>query len=85
MSRIAHSASWAMDRPVVATTYPGLANLVENRRNGCIIGTQDPDGLAQAIGKLRESKLTGIRETVPAAFTLEAMVEAVIGVYESLM
>lgn len=75
----------AMNTPVIATTYPGLNNLVETGRNGWIIETQDPDGLANAIEQLHQQHLPDVRSTVPAAFTLETMVEQVIGVYESVL
>ncbi len=74
----------AMNTPVIATTYPGLANLVETGRNGHIIETKDPAGLANAITTLVNDMPTQVRDTVPPAFTLETMVEQVLGVYEAV-
>lgn len=75
----------AMDVPVIATTWPGLTNLVENNINGQVIETKNPDALASAIRTLRDSPPSGVRQTVPHAYTLDAMVERVIGVYEDLL
>lgn len=75
----------AMGTPVIATTWPGLDNLVADGRNGRIIKTQDPDGLAQAIRALRATTPVDVRATVPKAYTLDAMVDSVIGVYEDLL
>ena len=75
----------AMDVPVIATTWPGLTNLVEDNANGKVIETKDPDALAEAIKLLRENPPSGVRETVPHAYTLEAMVDRVVAVYEDLL
>ncbi|MEO0475476.1 MAG: glycosyltransferase family 4 protein [Planctomycetota bacterium] len=75
----------AMDTPVIATTWPGLTNLVEDGVNGAVIETKNPDALAKAIQSLHANPLTGIRETVPHHYTLDAMVDQVIGVYEALL
>ena len=75
----------AMDVPVIATTWPGLKNLVEDNINGRVIETKNPDDLADAIVALRETPLHGVRQTVPHAYTLGAMVESVIGVYKDLL
>lgn len=75
----------AMDTPVIATTWPGLRNLVEDGRNGSVIPTQDPEALAKAIIQLHAQRPTNIRQTVPDAYTLEHMVKSVVAVYESLL
>lgn len=75
----------AMDVPVIATTWPGLANLAEDGVNGAVIETKNPDALADAIKALHADPPTNVRETVPHSYTLDAMVERVIGVYEELL
>ncbi|MBX2850575.1 MAG: glycosyltransferase family 4 protein [Phycisphaeraceae bacterium] len=75
----------AMDVPVIATTWPGLANLVEDGVNGAVIETKNPDALAAAIKTLHANPPGNVRQTVPYAYTLDAMVEKVIGVYEDLL
>jgi len=75
----------AMDKPVIATTWPGLKNLVEDGRNGVVIPTQDADALARAIKQLHDNPLTGIRQTVPRPYTLDFMVDQVVVVYEGLL
>lgn len=75
----------AMDVPVIATTWPGLTNLVENGVNGVVIETKNPEALAQAIKALRDNPPTGVRETVPHAYTLDAMVDNVVSVYNGLI
>lgn len=75
----------AMDTPVIATTWPGLDNLVEDGRSGAVIATKDPDALAEAIKHLHDNPPTGVRATVPRHYTLDAMVDSVLGVYEDLL
>lgn len=75
----------AMNTPVIATTWPGLDNLVEDGRNGYVIPTQNPQALADAIRKLHDQQLNNVRETVPREYTLESMVDRVIAVYEDLL
>ena len=75
----------AMDKPVIATTWPGLDNVVEDGRNGYVIPTQDHDALSDAIRKLYNDRPSDIRSTVPAKFTLDHMVDSVLAVYEDLL
>lgn len=74
----------AMNKPVIATTWPGLTDVVEDGRNGYVIPTQDPDALSEAISKLHKDLPSNIRATVPAKFTLDDMVDSVVKVYEDL-
>lgn len=75
----------AMDVPVIATTWPGLTNLVENGINGAVIETKNPEALAEAIKALQASPPIGVRQTVPHLYTLDAMVDNVISVYNELL
>jgi len=74
----------AMDVPVIATTWPGLTNLVEDGVNGRVIETKDPDGLADAIEALHDHPPQGVRQTVPHSYTLNAMVQQLVEIYEDL-
>jgi glycosyltransferase involved in cell wall biosynthesis len=74
----------AMNTPVIATTFEGLKNLVEDGKNGYIVANQDPDSLAECILRLYRAPLTGTRATIPAEFTLDAMVAETLAVYHSL-
>lgn len=78
----------AMETPVIATTWPGLTNLVQNGLNGEVIDNQRPDQMASAILRIHEQydaapeRRTAIRESIPHEYTLTSMVEQIIGVYE---
>jgi glycosyltransferase involved in cell wall biosynthesis len=74
----------AMNTPVIATTFEGLRNLVEDGLNGYIVTNQDPDGLADCILRLYRAPLTATRASIPQEFTLEAMVADTLAVYRSL-
>lgn len=75
----------AMDVPVIATTWPGLTNLVSDGINGAVIQTKSPEALADAIQRLRAKPPRAVRQTVPYTYTLDAMVERIVGVYEDLL
>lgn len=81
--------SLAMETPVIATTWPGLTNLVQDGINGQVIDNQNPDQMAEAIRRIRDAnyatpaRRTTIRESIPYEYTLDSMVEQIIQVYES--
>ena len=81
--------SLAMETPVISTTWPGLENLVRNGVNGQIIENQSPEQMAAAIREIRSSDYTtpqrrlAIRESIPAEYTLDSMVDRIVKVYES--
>lgn len=75
----------AMDTPVVATTFEGLDNLVEDGRNGFIIENRDPDGLSERLQQLHAHPFVHTRTSIRREFTLEAMVEDTLAVYRSLL
>jgi len=75
--------SLVMDTPVIATTFDGLNNLIEDGLNGAIIETGNPDDLAEKIKYLHENMPTNVKETLPYEFTLDALVESTIKVYKS--
>ena len=77
--------AFAMDIPVIATSYEGLTNLVEDGVNGYLIDTKDPQGLADRIRLVRSSGFSRIRERLNPEYTLSTMVEKTIGVYRELM
>ena len=53
--------------------------------NGTVIETKNPDALANAIKTLHADPPGNVRQTVPPSYTLDAMVNRVIGVYEELL
>lgn len=81
----------AMETPVIATTWPGLKNLVRDGVNGQVIENQNPEQMTQAILQIREASYATperrgtIRQSVPYEYTLDAMVEQVVEVYESVV
>lgn len=77
--------AFAMDKPVIATTYEGLTNLVEDGVNGYLVETKDPSGLADRITRVRSAGLSCIRERLNPEYTLGTMVEKTIAVYRELL
>lgn len=77
----------AMGKPVVATTFQGLRNLVEDGVNGHVIENRDIDGLVSAIGHILNAdyNLDDIRRTVPFEYTLECMVSQILDVYREVI
>ncbi len=53
--------SLAMDKPVLATSYEGLVNLVQDGLNGYIIATKNPQDLAEKICLAKQTAFTDIR------------------------
>lgn len=78
--------SLAMGTPVIATTYPGLNNLICNGKNGAVVETQDPSALSWALKEVGERDWSRevIRSTVPHDYTLDGMVDQLVEVYYSL-
>ena len=77
--------------PVVTTNAGGIAEVVENGRNGILVPTRDAKALAAGImemlGNPREAQRmaeTGVK-TVQAGFTVERMVEKTLAVYENVL
>ena len=60
----------AMSRPIVSTTIPGVAEIVEDGINGILVPPRDADALAQAIEKLLDDPQ--LREEYGAAGRLKA-------------
>jgi glycosyltransferase involved in cell wall biosynthesis len=75
----------ALNRPVIATTYPGLQNLVEDGVNGYIVVTKDVDDLAAKIKLAYENEFKNIRAGLNYEYTLTAMVDRTIEVYRELI
>jgi len=76
--------SLAMNTPVIATTFEGLNNLIIDEINGAIIETQNPENLAKKIQLLYQEMPQNVNETLPYEFTLQALVESTLNVYQSL-
>ncbi len=77
--------SFAMDTPVIATTYDGLTNLVEDGVNGYLINTQDFVDLAEKIQLVRQGEFTKVRNNLNPEYTLSTMVQKTLAVYRELM
>ncbi|WP_429884937.1 glycosyltransferase family 4 protein [Geoalkalibacter halelectricus] len=76
--------AFALDTPVIATTYEGLDNLVEDGVNGYLIKTRDPQDLAEKIRLVHQGEFKNIREHLNPEYTLATMVERTLGVYEEV-
>lgn len=77
--------SFAMDTPVIATTYEGLKNLVEDGVNGYLIETGNPTDLADKIYAVSQNDFTGIRSHLNPEYTLNTLVEKTLAVYRELL
>ena len=77
--------SLAMNTPVLATNQQGLQHLVRDGVNGFIINAQDPADLAAKLPRALQLPRSTIRATIPAEFTLDAMVEQTLAVYRELL
>jgi glycosyltransferase involved in cell wall biosynthesis len=77
----------ALGTPVIATTFEGLRNLVEDDKNGYVINNKNIDGLANALLRaIRTSfSVDAIRGTVPEEYTLDHMVQSILSVYQELL
>lgn len=77
--------------PVIATRSGGPEEIVEDGVDGVLVPSGDPAAMAAAVAALardpvrRERFARAGRETVRRRFSLQAMVEAYRGVYESIV
>lgn len=76
--------SLAMNTPVIATTYEGLVDLVEDGVNGYLIRTQDPQDLAEKILAAYRVGFGDIRATLNPEYTLTTMVQRTLDVYREV-
>lgn len=77
--------SFAMDTPVIATTYEGLTNLVDDGVNGYLVNTQDFVDLAEKIQLARQGEFTKVRNNLNPEYTLSTMVQKTLAVYKEVM
>jgi glycosyltransferase involved in cell wall biosynthesis len=77
--------AFALDTPVIATTYEGLTNLVEDGVNGYLINTRDPEDLADKIKLVRQGKFNDIRSRLNPEYTLAVMVEKTLNTYREVL
>ena len=77
--------AFAMDTPVIATTYEGLNNLVEDGVNGYLIETKNPTDLADKIYTVSQGDFGGIRRRLNPEYTLSTLVEKTLAVYRELL
>jgi glycosyltransferase involved in cell wall biosynthesis len=75
----------------VASRAGGMAEVIEDRRSGLLVGVADSIALAQAIGELADSSLTraslgaAARARVVGAFSMEAMARGTLALYQSCL
>jgi len=77
--------AFALDTPVIATTYEGLTDLIEDGVNGYLIKTGDPEDLAEKIGLVRHGDFHDIRNNLNPEYTLTTMVEKTLATYRELL
>ncbi|MFK5925632.1 MAG: glycosyltransferase family 4 protein [Desulfuromusa sp.] len=77
--------SFAMDTPVIATTYEGLTNLVEDGVNGYLINTQNYLDLAEKIRLVSRGDFVNLRENLNPEYSLTTMVERTLATYRELL
>jgi glycosyltransferase involved in cell wall biosynthesis len=80
----------AMARPIVATRIGGIPEVVEDGKTGLIVEPKDVSALAEAIGRLldepafaRNLSQNGRRQ-IEGKYSLDAMGEQLLALYESL-
>jgi len=77
--------SLAMGKPVLATSYEGLTDLVVNGRNGYLIETQDPRDVADKILLTQSANFDDIKSTLNPEYTLTTMVSRTLDVYNEVI
>ena len=77
----------ALGKPVMATTFKGLHNLIENEKNGRIIATRDVNDLTDSLLIAMKTPYSEnvIRSSIPVEYTLHHMVEKVLSVYREIV
>ena len=77
--------------PVVATRVGGNVELVEEGQTGYLVPPRDPSAMAEAIGRYLENRALLVshglaaRKRVESEFSLDAMVNRYLGVYDSVL
>lgn len=77
--------AFALDTPVIATTYEGLTDLVQDGVNGYLIETRNPADLAEKIELVYRGNFNNIRENLNEEYTLETMVSKTLQTYRDLL
>lgn len=81
----------SMGVPVVATDVGGSKELVESEKTGLLVAPGDPEALASAVGRMlmdgefAKRCASEAQRRVRDNYSIEAMVEKTIALYESLM
>jgi glycosyltransferase involved in cell wall biosynthesis len=87
------AALWAMAyaTPVIASRIGGLVEVVEHGKTGFLVENEDPEGIRDALRKLRSDPqlasrmgLLG-RHRVSQEFTIDRMVDRTIQIYEKVL
>lgn len=81
----------SLGKPVVATAVGGVPSVIEPGVNGLLVPAADPAALAESLrdlaidGELRSTLGGRAREDALAKHGLEAMIQAVEGIYEDVL
>ena len=81
----------AVQRPVVAAAVGGVPEIIEHEHSGLLVGSREPEGFAEAIGRvLDDSDFAGrlarnAAERVRAEFSVERMAASYRALYAELI
>jgi len=77
--------SLAMNTPVIATSYEGLTNIIEDGVNGYLIKTKDTQDLTEKILLARQTKFLSVRKSLNPDYTLNVMLQKTVKIYKELL
>jgi len=75
----------ALNRPVIATAHGGVLEIVREGQNGSLFPPGDAAELARRLVAVSRRTFTGLRADVLERFSLEAMVEKTLAVYQEVL
>ncbi|MFA7256222.1 MAG: glycosyltransferase family 4 protein [Kiritimatiellales bacterium] len=75
----------AMNTPVIATRHGGALDIIKDGINGFLFAPGDVTELADALRRQKEIPREGLREYVLKRFTVAAMAEKTINIYQQQM
>ncbi len=75
----------AMETPVIATAHGGALEIVRPSRDGFLFPPQNAEALARCLLAVSQHDFSGLRASVLARFSLDAMVEQTLAVYREVL